>query len=518
MVIIPTTEYTALKDENDKLKSKVSELERRVNWFIEQIKKQKNREYGQSSEKSEYDLYRQISLFNEAEHFTDRKAPEPEITTLVKEYKRRRTRLTTDKLPPDLPIEIIEHVLPDEGQVCPECGDKLHCIGKETVRSELKIIPAKVSVTEHVRNAYGCRRCESKSENATIVKAPVPEPVIKGSFASPEAVAHVMVQKFVMGVPLYRQEKEFERRNIELTRQTMSNWIIKCADDWLTPIYELLHHQLIKREVASVDETEYQVLQEPGRAAQQKSYLWVYRTGNDGLPPIVLTEYQPGRHGKHAAAFLKGFKGYLHTDGYAGYNNMGSDIVKVACLAHIRRKFHDALKVLPVDKRVDTNAFRAKRYCDELFDIERKLADLSAVERYKRRLSELKPVLDEFHAWLLSIRQPGKSLFGTAVHYAFEQWPFLLNVLLDGRLEISNNRIERTVKMFVIDRKNFLFANTPNGARASAVTFSVIETAIENGINPYDYLVHVFRNMPNMKLSEVERLLPANCKEVMRIG
>ena len=522
-----TIEYDALKEENDnqkayisKLEVRIADLEKNIQWFIEIIKKQQNREYGQSSEKSKYDSkynneYYRDSLFNEAEHFADPKAPEPEITTIVKEHKRK-VRLTTEKLPPELPVETVEHVLPDEEQACPECGGELHCIGKEKVRNDLKIIPAKVIVVEHVRNAYGCRRCESESENATIIKAPTPEPVIKGSFASPEAVAHIMVQKFVMGVPIYRQEKELERQGILLSRQTMSNWLIRCSEDWLSPIYELLHGQLIERGAASADETEFQVLQEPGRTAQQKSYLWVYRTVNDGLPPIILTDYQPGRHGKHPESFLKGFKGYLQTDGYSGYNNLGNDVVRVACLAHIRRKFHDALKILPSNKRAGTDALHAKEYCDSLFEIERGFIGLSPNERYEQRLLKLKPVMDEFHAWLLTIQQPGKSSFGNAVRYALDQWPFLLNVLLDGRLEISNNRIERTIKMFVIDRKNFLFANTPAGARASAVVFSIIETAIENGLNPYDYLVYVFKNMPNMKLSEVERLLPYNYLEFMK--
>jgi len=322
--------------------------------------------------------------------------------------------------------------------ICPECDDPLHRIDKETVRKELKTVPTKAVLVQHVRHSYGCRRCEMEAEVPTIIKASTPEPVIKGSFASPEAIAHIMVQKFVMGIPLYRQEKEFERQGIMLTRQTMSNWLIKSTNDWLFPIYRLLHKRLLERELLFADETEFQVLQEPGRTAQQKSYFWVYRTGNDGLPPIILCEYKPGRGHEHPKEFLSGFKGFLHTEGWEAYHKL-PDITFVGCFAHVRRKFGEALKTLPAKNREGTNAHRGKQCCDALFDIERKLSKLSADERYKQRLDLAKPILDEFHAWVLSFDSLGKSMFSKAVNYAIDQWKYLKNYLLDGQLELSNN-------------------------------------------------------------------------------
>jgi len=510
------TENAGLKTQTVDLKTEIAALHRQFQLLIEQIKLSRKQKFGASSEKSEYD-FAQLSIFNEAELFVDEKTPEPELTVVKEHY--RRTRLTTDKLPPDLPVEVVEHDLSEDEFVCPECGDQLHHIGQETIREELKIIPAKVVIVRHIRHTYGCRRCETEAEPATIVKAPVPEPVIKGSFASPEAVAHIMVQKFVMGVPVYRQESQFKREGILLSRQTMCNWLMKCSEDWLMPIYNALYKLLLTLSVLHADETTLQVLREAGRAPQTKSYLWVYRTSGYTDHPIVLSDYQPGRGSEYPKAFLAGFKGFLHTDGWEAYRKL-PDVTIVGCWQHARSMYDDALKVLKPHEREGTNALRGKRYCDRLFDIERDLVGLTPNERYLRRLELAKPVLDEYHAWLMSINNLGKSLFCKAVNYSLNQWPYLQNYLLDGRLEISNNRTERTVKMFVIDRKNFLFAAAPRGAKASAVMFSIIQTAIENNLNPINYLVYIFRNAPNLKIGEnpemVERLLPWNVPESVR--
>jgi len=505
-------EIAALKVEN-------AELKRELQWIKNQLILNKRKLFCASSEKSVYDLI-QLSLFKEEENFTILSTEEPKLS-VVKEHSRK-TRLITDKLPPELPVETIEYELPQEDQICPECSGHLHRIGKETVREELKLVPAKAILKKHIRHTYGCRRCEREAEKATIIKAHVPTPVIKSSFASPESVAHIMVQKYAMGLPLYRQAQELQRNGILLSRQTMSNWLIKCSEDWLEPIYELLHRRFIKREVLSADETELQVLREPGKTAQSKSYLWVYRTGGDAEYPIVLSEYQPSRHGIHAAEFLKGFTGFCHVDGYAGYNKFPDSIITVGCWSHARRLYDKALKILPVKDRGETNALLGKRYCDKLFDIERRLSELSPNERYLSRLKIAKPVLDEYYRWLLSFHDLGKTPFGKAVRYSIEQWEKLTNYLLDGRLELSNNRTERTLKPFVISRKNFLFCNTPRGAKASAVIFSIVQTAIENGLNPYEYLVHVFENAPNMSFSEnsdaLERLLPQAAPDHVKVN
>jgi transposase len=485
-----------LREIISKKEARITELEALVKIYEEQFRLNKHRQFGVSSEKSEYD---QINMFNEAEVTAGANVEEPELVEVEKHY-RKRTRLTTDKLPEDLPVEIVEYDLPENKQICPECGGDLHVMGRET-RRELVIIPAQVKIREHVKKVYACRDCEKNECDVPIVKAPADEPVIKGSFASPEAIAHIMTQKFVMGVPLYRQEQEWKRNGILLSRQTMSNWLIKATEDWLEPIYNALRVLLCLYGVLHADETTLQVLNEPGKTAQSKSYMWLYRTSGDANVPIVLYDYQPDRKTKRPEEFLKDFKGYLHTDGYEVYHKLPEHIIIVGCWAHVRRKFDEALKSLAEKDREGSNALRGKRYCDKLFELEHSFAELSPDKRFEKRQKLSRPVMDDFFEWASSLKPAPKTGIGKAVHYAVSQREYLERYLLDGRLEISNNRAERSIKPFVIDRKNFLFANTPRGAKASAIMFSLIETAKENGLNPFAYLTYVFTNAPNLDIS-----------------
>jgi len=323
-------------------------------------------------------------------------------------------------------------------------------------------------------------------------------------------------QKFVMGIPLYRQEQEWERNGILLSRQTMSNWLIKATGEWLKPIYNRLHELLCAEDVAHADETTLQVLHEPGKTPQSKSYMWVYRTSGDAKHQIVLYDYQPSRSGKHPAAFLKDYTGYLHADGYNVYHTgLPKDIIVIGCWAHCRRKFDEALKIIPEKERNGTETMRGKQYCDRLFALEREYAELPTDDnysaRYEARMKRSKPVMDEFFAWAESSGALPKMPLGKAVKYTLDQKLWLERILLDGCLEISNNRAERSVKPFVIGRKNWLFSNTPCGADASAVLYSLVETAKENGLTPFDYLTSVFRLAPNLPLgSSVDSLFPWN--------
>lgn len=488
---------------------KIAELEQQVQWFISQIRLAKHKQFGISSEKTS-DL--QLSIFNEAESSADITIPEPKLAE-VKAHYRKHTRLTTDKLPKDLPVEIIEHELPVEECICPDCGSKLHTMGRET-REELKIIPAKAIMIRHVRHVYACRNCEGTSDHVPIVKADMPEPVIKGGFASPETIAHIAVQKFMMASPLYRQEQELKLNGILLSRQTMSNWLIKASEKWLEPIYEEMKHQLCEHEVLHADETTVQVLKEPEKAAHSKSYMWLYRTSGESKHPLVIYDYQPDRKHIHPEKFLKSFKGYLHTDGYDGYHKLPETIIVVGCLAHLRRKFFDALKTLPKEKQPKSNAAKGVSYCDRLFNLEKQFASLSSDNRLKERERLSRPIFDEFYNWIYEFAALPNTLLGKAVHYAQSQRKYLERYLLDGRLEISNNRAERSIKPFVIGRKNWLFVNTPNGARASAIYYSLIVTARENGLNPFEYLTWIFTNVPNLGkkgyASEIKDFLPGS--------
>jgi hypothetical protein len=322
-----------------------------------------------------------------------------------------------------------------------------------------------------------------------------------------------------MASPLYRQEQEWARKGILLSRQTMSNWLLRATQDWLEPVYNRMHELLCARDVLHGDETVVQVLHEPGKSAQSKSYMWLYRTGRsapasgDTDKPIVLYDYQPDRKKERPQAFLKDFKGYLHADGYDGYHALPSNITVVGCWAHARRKFDEALKAMPEKDRLGSQALHGVHFCDRLFRIEAQLADLPPDKRHAQRQKQSVPLIAEFYAWLESptTKILPKTLLGQAAHYARSQRQYLERYLLDGRLEISNNCAERSIKPFVIGRKNWLFANTPAGARASAILYSLIESAKENGLNPMNYLADVLRNAPNLPAgASVDVLLPWN--------
>ena len=494
-VKISQSEYSALK-------SKVSELEALVKWYEEQYRLSQRRQFGASSEKSEVDG--QLGLFDEAENTADKKTAEPTIEEITYTRKKREGKRADDLS--GLPVEVIKYELPEGERGCPECGDAMRKIGKE-VRRELAVIPAQVKVTEHERDVYACGNCEKTADHTPIVKAPMPEPVIKGSLASPSAVAHIMNQKYVLYSPLYRQEKEFERQGVALSRQTMANWIIKASDDWLEPLYARLRAELLKNEVLHADETTLQVLRELGKAARSESYMWLYRTSGCAPNPIALYDYQPTRSSAHPKRFLEGWTGYLHTDGYSGYHAL-SGITVVGCWAHARRKFDEALTALKPEDRPNSNAQKGLDFCNQLFALEKKFENLEFSERHKERERQSRPIAEAFFAWAHNLNAVPKLALGKAVEYALKQKSWLMNVFSDGRLELSNNRAERSIKPFVMGRKNWLFCNTQKGARASAVVYSIIETAKETGLKPFEYLKFVFETMPNTTTSQIDNLLP----------
>lgn len=508
MVTIPRAEYEHLQAQNQ--------------WLMEQLKILKKRKFGSSSEKASEEVYEQLSLlFNEAEAFVDAEERETAKTPAVEVKAYTRTKKSgnvRDIVPEDIPVEVVEHPLPNEDLACPQCGSQMTVIGKE-VKETLVFKPAEAYIRQDVYYTYACQNCKKNAESTPVFQAPKEPALIPGSYASPEAVAHIAIQKFKMGSPLYRQEQEWNAAGIMISRQTMSNWLIRCSNDYCRPIYDELHRQMIKRhDLLHADETEVQVLHEPGRAPQSKSYMWLYRTSGDAEHPIVLYDYRPGRGQEYPNAFLKGFHGYLQTDGYSGYNSL-KDVAHVGCWAHARRKFEEARQAVPKGKRSPT-AEEGVAYCSKLFDLEAKFKDLPADERKQKRLEQAQPVLDAMLAWANTRNAAPKSKLGIALNYLKNQWPYLTAYLEDGRIELSNNRAERSIKPFVIARKNFLFANTPAGAESSAVLFSLIETAKEEGLDPYRYLVWVFREAAKRALDDpawAAYLLPQNTPDECRL-
>jgi transposase len=480
----------------------IEKLEAKVRWFEEQFHLSRHKQFGPSSERS---VKEQQNLFNEAEAIAEAGPVEESIRqTITYERKKPGRR----PIPKDLPMERIEYRLPEEEQICTICGEHLHEMSEE-LRHEVKLVPAQVKIVQHARIVYGCRNCEKTGVEVPIKTAAAPKPVIEKGLASPSAVAYVMTMKFVEGVPLYRQEQHYARLGIELSRGVLSNWMLK-GSEWLELIYGRLKQKLLEQEILHADETTIQVLKEPGRAAETESYMWLYRTGCIG-PPIVLFEYQPTRKGEHPRKFLTGFKGYLHVDGYPGYHDI-PNVILTGCWAHVRRKFDEALKGLSPKQRktTGTKTREALEQINRLFVIERELKHLSSEDRLKARDLQSRPVVEGFRKWLDEVKSAAlpKSLIGAAVQYGDNQWKKLVRFLEDGRIEISNNCAERSIKPFVIGRKNWLFANTPKGARASAVIYSLVETAKENKLNPYAYLNNLFEKLPNLHSKDNETLDP----------
>ena len=277
--------------------------------------------------------------------------------------------------------------------------------------------------------------------------------------------------------------------------------------------------QNVPVEVLHADETTLQVLREPDKSVHSKSYMWLYRTGGHAAEPMILYEYRPDRKAVNAEKFLKDFSGWLHADGYPGYHSLQEHIRVVGCWAHLRRKFDEAVKSLPKQDQPTATALQGQAYCSKLFSIEQELAELPPEQRYTQRLERSKPAMDALFAWASTNTAAPKSALGKALYYLHEQWPYLIRVLEDGRLDLSNNLAERSIKPFVIGRKNFLFANTPHGAQDAAVIYSMIETAKASGLDPCRYLTWVLTNAPILAAKGdgwASELLPANAPPVCR--
>jgi transposase len=491
-VTIERAEYVALTE-------KIAELELLVEHYKSLLLSARRRQFGVSSERTDIDPM-QLSIFQEEE------AASPPETEEIS-YTRKKSKGKREADLSMLPVERIEYELSEPERVCPECGEVMRDIGSQT-RRELKLIPARVVVLEHAAHTYACRNCEKNGVSVPFAKARGPVALIEGSLASPSLVAHITYQKYSNGMPLYRLEKGFAYDGAVISRQTMSNWVIKCSEMYLEPVYEQLKKQLLSESVLHADETTFQVLREPGRQAQTKSYEWLYRTSGFSEHKIAIYDYQQTRGGEHPRNFLEGFAGLLHTDGYQAYHNLPLDITVIGCWGHCRRKFEDALKKIPKGKQKGSGAEKGVAYTNALFKLERTFAQLPPEERFQRRLEQSKPISDAFFAWAGCLGALPKSPLGQAVQYALSQRKYLENVFLDGRAELSNNRAERSVKPFVMGRKSWLFANTPSGAKASSVMYSIIETAKENGLHPYRYMEFLLETLPNSTTSDIESLLP----------
>jgi transposase len=386
------------------------------------------------------------------------------------------------------------------------CGHELTQIGEDT-SEELCHRPAKLWVREHVRLKYACKCCEE-----TIKRAPAPFRVLPKCIASSGFLADMLVKKYSDHLPLYRQSQIWERESIEISRSTLSNWVIGCSKI-LDPLIILMKKEMLKSDYICSDETTVNVLQE----SKSTNYIWVHQSG-ERHNRVVIYEYNKSRSKEVVNEFLLNFRGYHQSDGYVGYEDFHSKaaITGVGCMAHARRKFMSLVKISKTrgvsDEIVDI--------MNDLYKIEKKFSGLSVEEIKSIRQSESLLLLNKLHEKLeyYKDKAPPKGFLSNAINYSLNQWQKLTAYIQDGRLRIDNNDSERAIKPFVIGRKNWMFYNSEGGAAASCVIYSIIETCKANNVNAFNYLKYVLENIHTAQNDEqLLALLPFNInREVLK--
>jgi len=507
-------EIDALKATIASQEKEILELRRKLERMNEILLNAQRARFGQSSEKRVYvleDGTEQLQMFNEAEQEQDVKAEEPTPETFTVAEHGRKKRRSQAELLAELPVEEVVYELKGSQLGCPKCNGMLHLIGKELVRKEMIMIPAQAKVLHYISCTYACDCCEKDTGFASIYKSQTPPPLMKHSLASPSSVADVMAKKYVEGLPLYRQEQAWKRQGVQLSRNTLANWVIQCSQSWLKPLYKRMKKHLLEESAICADETVVQVLKEEGKPATSESRMWVYASGSQSERPIRLFEYQPNRSGEHARRFLSGFRGLLQTDGYIGYEKV-EGVIHCGCWAHARRYWREAM---PKGATKETSkAAVGYEYCNKLFAYERELNKHQGGRYERPRI--MGNLLDAYWAWLDTVNAESGSKLAAAVTYSKNQRENLCRFLDHIEVDLSNNLAENAIRPFVVGRKNWLFCDTVKGADSSAIVYSLVESAKANGLDPYSYLLRLLTIMPalgktppNKKLDE---LMPWNPK------
>ncbi|MCB1695558.1 MAG: IS66 family transposase [Halioglobus sp.] len=495
---------TRLEQEKVRLNAKVLTLQEQLNLALA-------RRYAASSEKLSPD---QIRLFNEAEvdaalDDCGHDEADPEETVAVPAHNRKKGG--RKPLPENWPrIEVI-HEIPEGQRHCPHDGQLLIEIN-QIVSEQADIIPAQLRVIRHIRKQYACA-CGQCIQTAPLPGQPIPK-----SMASPGLLAHIAVSKYQDALPLYRQEQILQRVGLTIPRATLANWMIRCGQ-LIQPLINLLRDHLLAYDIVQMDETTVQVLKEPGKTAQSKSYLWLQRGGPPDQP-VILFDYDPSRAQTVPMALLEGFAGYLQADGYSGYNGVvtAGSLIHVGCMAHARRKFSEAVKGQGKNPR-QGKAHQGLAWIQKLYRIEKqaRTQQMSPSERKAHRQQHAAPILKKLRTWLddsLPTVPPG-TLAGKALNYLHNEWPKLIRYLEDGRLEIDNNLAENAIRPFVIGRKNWMFSDSVHGVKASANLYSLVESAKASGLEPYQYLRQVFTALPQAAtVEDFENLLPWALKKI----
>ena len=482
--------------------------------LMEQVILGKQNRFGRSSEKMEDTsqiCFREIDgtiiFFNEAEAICDLNAAEPEDLELKSPKQPKRKGKKEADLS-GLPVRRIDHYLSEE-ELEAEFGVRGWKQLPDAISRKYHFVPAKVEVEEHHIGVYASKTDEH------MVKADHPKALLHGSLVSPSLGAAIINGKYVNAVPLYRLEQEFQRYGLQITRQNMANWCIRLAEEYLSILYDYLHKELYFYHVIQADETPV-LVNHDGRGAGSKSWMWVYRSGHlYQKQQIVLYEYQQTRNASHPREFLKGYDGICVTDGYQVYHTLEKELEELTiagCWVHCRRRFDEALKLVPKSCQKESNAFLLMKQIQAIYREEGKLKDLSSDERLKQRQAVIKPLVDAFFAYLKTINVSKKDKFGDAVGYALNQEKYLRVFLTDGDVPIDNNASERAIRGFCIGKKNWQMIDTIHGAKSSAIIYSIVETAKANNLKPFDYVQHLLEEIPkhmnDKDCSFLEDLLP----------
>lgn len=508
--------FLQLQDQNDKLSGEVQELNKKMEVLIEQITLANKNRFGRSSEKTMdtsqicfMEVDGTIVFFNEAEAISDLDAEGPD-TLENKPARKPKTVGKKEADIKDLPVNIINHYLTDEELVA-EFGENGWKQLPDAISKHYRFIPAKVEIDEHHVGVYA-----SKTDDR-IIKADHPKALLHGSLVSPTIAAAIMNGKYVNAVPLYRLEQEFSRYGLAITRQNMANWMIRLGESYLAVLYDYLHKKLYDYHVIQADETPV-LVNHDGRSAGSKSYMWVYRSGHLYTDKqIVLYDYHKTRNSSHPREFLSNYSGICVTDGYQVYHTIEKeceDLQIAGCWVHARRKFDEALTVIPKAHRNKSDAFLVIKQIQAIYREEGKLNELSSEERLTQRQLVIKPLVDALFAYLKKMEPtvPASGQLRKAYTYILNQEKYLRVFLEDGEVPIDNNASERAIRGFCIGKKNWQMIDTINGAHSSAIIYSIAETAKANSLKPYDYFVYLLEEIPKHMDQEdrtfLEDLLP----------
>ena len=492
--------FLGLQDQMEGLTKKTQALNDKMQLVMEQLVLSKKSRFGRSSEKMAgpgqirfMEVDGEIVFFNEAEAVCDLDAPEPDSLEPQQPKKKKQAGKREADLA-GLPVRRIDHYL-SEKELAAEFGEKGWKQLPDAISRCYRFVPAKVEVEEHHVGVYS-----SKTDDR-MVKAPHPKKLLPGSLVSPSLAAAVLNGKYVNAVPLYRLEKEFERYGLAITRQNMANWAIRLGESCFGPLYDYLHTLLYRYPVIQADETPV-LVNKDGRPAGSKSWMWVYRSGClYQKEQVILYEYQKTRNASHPRKFLKDYNGICVTDGYQVYHTLEKekeDLKIAGCWVHCRRKFAEALEVIPKELRKQSVLDLLMSQIRAIYREEGKLSALSADERGEKRQLVVKPLVDAFFAYVKQnsgrVSKSGKA--GEAFTYALNQEPYLRVFLENGDVPMDNNASERTIRGFCIGKKNWEMIDTVHGASASAIIYSISETAKANGLKPYEYFEYLLTEIP----------------------